>query len=32
MKNIKEVNVRIEGEKWNKAIDTAYTKASSKVN
>ncbi len=31
MKNIKEVNVKIEGEKWNKAIDTAYTKASSKV-
>ena len=30
-KNIKEINVTIEGEKWQKAIDKAYDKVSKKV-
>lgn len=30
-KNIKEINVTIEGEKWQKAIDKAYDKVSRKV-
>lgn len=31
MKNIKEVNVKIEGEKWTKAIDKAFNDANSKA-
>lgn len=31
MKNIKEITVKIEGDKWAKAIDESYIKASSKV-
>ena len=30
-KNIKEINITIEGEKWQKAIDKAYDKVSKKV-
>ena len=31
MKNVKEVNVKIEGEKWTKALDKAFEKANSKA-
>ena len=31
MKNIKEINIKVEGEKWESALDKAFVKANSKA-
>ena len=31
MKNIKEINIKVEGEKWESALDKAFVKANAKA-